>query len=198
MSAALRDKGKMKNGDNVLIFGGSGGVGSLAIQFAKVLGAAKIVTTSSSVDLCKGLGANVVVNYRNETVEEKVGDIKFNVVFDCVGGIDNYTTGLKVMAKGATFVSIVGDGVSIPKMIPRLLYRKFIKSWWSFKYDIFFTSPNSQDLDTIRGWVEEGRVKAVMDQAKPFAWSEEGGVAFFKKIMEGRNKGKITLTIKEE
>jgi NADPH:quinone reductase-like Zn-dependent oxidoreductase len=192
----LRDKGKMKVGDSILIFGGSGGVGSLAIQFAKALGAAKVTTTSSSVDLCKGLGADEVINYHNDDVLTKLGTDKFNVVFDTVGGIENWKIGQKVISKGGTYVSIVGDGVSLGKMIPRLIYRKYI-AFWNCGYDIFFTEPNAGDLETIRGWVEEGKVKAVMDQVKPFPFTLDGAKDLFTKMMSCRNKGKITMTIKE-
>mmetsp|Transcript_23000 Transcript_23000/g.45893 ORF Transcript_23000/g.45893 Transcript_23000/m.45893 type:complete len:273 (-) Transcript_23000:406-1224(-) len=114
---ALRNKGGMKEGMKVAIFGGSGGVGSFAIQIAKALGAAEVATTSTNEDFCKGLGADIVVNYKTDNAGDKLKD--FDIVFDTVGGIDHWMMGKKILKSTGTYVSIVGDGVAMGKMIGR-------------------------------------------------------------------------------
>jgi NADPH:quinone reductase-like Zn-dependent oxidoreductase len=94
---ALRDYGKLQNGSKVLIYGGSGGVGSIAIQIAKALGASMIATTSTNKDLCESLGATHVVNYRESKVEEALKESKFDVIFDTVGGCDYWVAAQQLM-----------------------------------------------------------------------------------------------------
>merc|ERR1711957_1119738 len=88
---ALTHKGGVKEGMMVLILGGSGGTGTFGLACAKHLGASYIVTTSSSVVLCKSLGAHLVVNYKDgEDFGELLAGGGFDVVFDAVGGIDHW------------------------------------------------------------------------------------------------------------
>ena len=89
---ALIERAQIKPGDNVLVHGGTGGVGHIGIQLAKLQGA-KVTTTVSSIEkekIVKGLGADEVINYRTETVKNYVQRLTnghgFDVIFDTVGG----------------------------------------------------------------------------------------------------------------
>ncbi|GMH63584.1 hypothetical protein TL16_g03753 [Triparma laevis f. inornata] len=192
---ALRDKAAMKQGAKVVIFGGSGGVGSFAIQIAKALGASEVVTTSTNEDLCKSLGADRVINYRNEVASEVLKAKDYDVVFDTVGGYGHYEQGKKLLKSSGTYVSIVGDGVSIPKMVPRLLWRKFKSNFGSAGYQIFFTNSNSADLDVLSKFVDEGKLKATIDSV--FQFNDEGVREMFSKQMSGRTKGKNIMEVKK-
>ena len=82
---ALVTKGKLKKGEKVLIHAGSGGVGTLAIQMAKHLGAHVATTVSKgNMDLVKSLGADQVIDYKNQSFENEVSDL--DLVFDMLGG----------------------------------------------------------------------------------------------------------------
>lgn len=193
---AIRDYGKIFAGAKVLIYGGSGGVGSFAIQIAKAMGASMIATTSTSKELCESLGATHVVNYREAKVEEALKEYKFDLIFDAVGGYDYWVAGQELMAPSGRYVSIVGDGVSIPIMIPRIIWRKLAAMVSSSPcYDIFLTAVNSADLDIMKGMVEEGKLKALMDPAEPFEFSDTGALAMFAKIMSGGTKGKLVMEV---
>ena len=105
----------VKAGDRVLILGGSGGVGSAAIQIAKTHAKASFVAvTSTQLDLCEELGADRVINYNDVdwwTVEEYQRK-KFDVVIDTVGGGNFYGRAEKVLKtgkEGGTFVAVTGD-----------------------------------------------------------------------------------------
>ncbi|GMH99215.1 hypothetical protein TrST_g6329 [Triparma strigata] len=192
---ALRDKGSMKSGAKVVIFGGSGGVGSFAIQIAKALGASEVVTTSTNEALCKQLGADRVINYRNETASEVLQSSHYDLVFDTVGGYNHYEQGVKLLKSSGTYVTIVGDGVSLPKLIPRLLWRKFKSNFTSPGYQIFLTDSNSSDLDVLTQLVNEGKLKASIDST--FQFTDEGVREMFKKQMSGRTKGKNVMEVKK-
>ncbi|WP_114393317.1 zinc-dependent alcohol dehydrogenase family protein [Oleisolibacter albus] len=94
----LVDRAAVQPGDTVLIHGGAGGVGHVAIQIAKSRGARVVATVSSpeKAEIARSLGADETVNYRDETVETYVqrltGGTGFDVVFDATGGSDIATS----------------------------------------------------------------------------------------------------------
>src|SRR6266478_5635305 len=104
---ALIDTAKLKAGQTVLIHGGSGGVGSFAIQIAKERGA-RVIATASTVnqDLLKELGADVAVDYTKTKFEDVAKDV--DVVLDSVGK-DTLTRSYGVLKKGGFIVSLVAE-----------------------------------------------------------------------------------------
>lgn len=103
---ALIDHISLKKGQKILIHGGAGGIGSLAVQIAKAM-AAYVATTvgSGDIEFVKGMGADVVVDYKREKFEEKLTN--FDAVFDSVGG-DTTDKSFNVLKKGGIIVSMVG------------------------------------------------------------------------------------------
>ena len=106
----LFDEAKLKKGQSILIHAGAGGVGSIAIELAKVAGA-KVYTTASSQnhEYVKSLGADVAIDYKKENFVEKILDIETNgidTVFDCVGG-ETLNQSFDVIKPGGYLVSIV-------------------------------------------------------------------------------------------
>lgn len=105
---ALTDHAHLKAGESVLIHGGSGGVGHLAIQFAKALGATVITTTSEkNADFVHSIGADRVISYDKEDFVEVLGP-SVDVVFDMIGG-DVLTKSYDVLARGGRLVTIWGQ-----------------------------------------------------------------------------------------
>jgi NADPH:quinone reductase-like Zn-dependent oxidoreductase len=101
---ALFDKGNLQSGQTVLITGGSGGVGHLAVQFAKRAGAHVIATASSrNREFVLGLGADQFVDYTQEDVAQAAGEV--DVVFDTVGG-DVTTSLIPTLREGTVMVTI--------------------------------------------------------------------------------------------
>ena len=94
---ALVAKGNLQKGQKVLIHAGSGGVGTLAIQMAKHLGAEVATTTSSTnIEMVKNLGADTVIDYKTQKFEEKLSD--YDLVFDMMGG-ETMEKSFKVLKK---------------------------------------------------------------------------------------------------
>lgn len=104
---ALFEVGGLKQDQSVLIHGGSGGVGSFAIQLAKIARAGRIVTTTSGRNsaMVKSLGADEVIDYTKEDFSEKLHDL--DLVFDTLGG-ETQAKSFNVLRKGGTLVSSVG------------------------------------------------------------------------------------------
>ncbi len=102
---ALFDAGHLKAGQTVLILAGSGGVGSIAIQLAKSIGAHVITTTSAkNTDYVNALGADEVIDYHRTPFSEKLTNI--DLVFDTLGG-DNQREAFQVVKPGGRIISIV-------------------------------------------------------------------------------------------
>ena len=191
---ALRDHGQLVSGGRVCIFGGSGGVGSLAIQIAKNLGASHVATTSTNEALCKELGADQVINYRNEDVGVVLAGGNFDVVFDAVGGSAYWKAARKIVAAKGIFVTIAGDGGGMAKTMSRAIWRKFKSNFGGTSYQIFLTRNGHVDLDILAKFVEEGKLKPTLD-GEPFKFGDEGIRAMLEKLMGGRTKGKLTMTM---
>ena len=102
----LVEKANLKNGQKVLIHAGSGGVGTLAIQLAKHIGATVATTASpANFDLLKQLGADIVIDYKKDKFEELLSD--YDVVFDTQGGAV-LEKSLRVLRPGGKIVGIAG------------------------------------------------------------------------------------------
>jgi NADPH:quinone reductase-like Zn-dependent oxidoreductase len=103
----LFDHGGLEKGMRVLIHGGAGGVGHFAVQFAKERGAFVATTVSSSdFDFVSKLGADQIVDYRNERFEQRID--KVDMVFDLVGG-DTQSRSWQVLKPGGILVSTLGQ-----------------------------------------------------------------------------------------
>jgi len=113
---ALRDRANIHPGQTVLIYGGTGGVGHIGIQLAKLAGAQVFATVSSpeKAQIAKALGADVAINYRETSVEEYLAEYTqgkgFDVVFDTVGN-DNLQNAFKAVKINGTVVSIISLSV---------------------------------------------------------------------------------------
>src|SRR5206468_6992617 len=104
---ALVERGNLRPGQKVLVHGGSGGVGTYAIQLAKHLGATVATTTgTSNVEWVRNLGADVVVDYRTQDFVESVAH-DYDVVLDSRGG-DTLAKSLRVLSPGGTAIGLAG------------------------------------------------------------------------------------------
>lgn len=102
---ALTEHINLQKGQKILIHGGAGGIGTIAIQLAKYLGAYVIVTAAvDDLEFVKKLGADAVIDYKSEKFEDKVSDT--DAVLDTVAG-ETYTRSFPVLKKGGTIVSML-------------------------------------------------------------------------------------------
>ncbi|OAL83029.1 NADP-dependent oxidoreductase [Acinetobacter sp. SFA] len=198
---ALVEIAKVQAGQKVLIHAGSGGVGSIAIQLAKYLGATVATTTSTkNMDWVKDLGADIVIDYKNTDFEEQLKE--YDVVFDTQGG-KTLEKSLSVLKRGGCIVSISGppDQAFAESLNTNWLLKKIIPllSWSirhkakkrEIKYSFMFMKPNGQQLAQISQLVEAGTIKPVIDTTYEFSRVKEA----LKYVNTGRSKGKVVLNM---
>jgi NADPH:quinone reductase-like Zn-dependent oxidoreductase len=185
----------IKENDKVLIHAGSGGVGSLAIQYAKAKGAYVYTTTSTSnVAWVKELGADRVIDYKTEEYKSIVKDA--DIVFDTLG--DNYTLeAFDVLKNGGKVVSVIGamdeDTAKMFGMADYTLPEDLAKavSEKNAEYKFIFMHPNGAHLEALKSLIEDEKIKPIVDTIYPF----EKSIAAFEHLATGRAKGKIIIKI---
>jgi NADPH:quinone reductase-like Zn-dependent oxidoreductase len=177
---ALIDTAKLSAGQTVLIHGGSGGVGSFAIQIAKARGARVIATASTpNQDLLKQLGADVAVDYTKTKFEDVAKDV--DVVLDSVGK-DTLSRSYGVVKKGGFIVSLVArpDQVELDKREIR-----------GASLDV---KPDADELAEITKFIEAKKIKPVVSQVLPLSEAAKAQ----EQAATGHTRGKIVLKVADE
>ncbi|PKA43649.1 NADP-dependent oxidoreductase (plasmid) [Rhizobium sullae] len=198
----LVERAKLKKGQKVFIQAGSGGVGTLAIQLAKQLGATVATTASAaSADLVKGLGADVVVDYRKDDFENVLSG--YDVVLNSQ---DTRTLekSLNVLKPGGKLISISGppdpefakeQGLNLVlRLILHLLSRAIrIKAKHrGVRYSFLFMWAQGDQLSKITSLIESGAIRPVVDRVFPFEATNEA-LAY---VETGRAKGKVVIKVR--
>lgn len=200
---ALVEIAKVKAGQKVLIHAGSGGVGSIAIQLAKSLGATVATTTSTkNSGWVKELGADIIIDYKTTDFEQELKD--YDVVLDTQGG-KTLEKSLNVLKRGGRLISISGppDHAFAEAINPNWFLKCVIPMLsWSIRhkakkrgitYTFLFMQPNGQQLSKITELVEAGKIKPVVDQTYDFIQIKEA----LQYVNTGRAKGKVVLQFDE-
>jgi NADPH:quinone reductase len=191
----LLEKAQIKQGDKVLIHGIAGGVGHIALQLAKIKGAKVYGTVSGDA---KGrsaleLGADAVINYRENSVEEYVkqytGSKGFDVVIDTVGG-ENLLNSFKAVKLNGT-VCTTNSRVSLDL---GMMHRKAISLRCVFiliqLVDGIDRERHGAILKEVKGLIESGKLK-ILKAEKEFLFTEVGEAHSY--LESGRAEGKISL-----
>ena len=176
---AMVTKANLQKGQKILIHAGSGGVGTLAIQIAKHLGAYVATTTSgSNTEMVKNLGADIVIDYKTQNFEDEIKD--YDVVFDMMGG-DIMNRSFKVLKKGGCLVSIKSFEDS-----------KGLAKQYGIKFESFFMWPSGEMLAQLAQLISDGALKPVIDRTFSFDQLKEA----YDYLNTGRAKGKIVIEVK--
>jgi NADPH:quinone reductase-like Zn-dependent oxidoreductase len=176
---ALVERGDVRPGHQVLVHAGAGGVGSIAIQLAKHLGATVATTASAAnADFVRSLGADVVIDYRNEDFEALLDG--YDLVLDSLGG-DNLAKSLRVLRPGGRAIGIAGPpdpafarGAGLNPLV-RLavagLSRKVRSQAAALEvgYEFLFMHESGAQLRELSALVEAGAVRPVVGRTVPFA-----------------------------
>lgn len=197
----LVETAQLKPGQKVFIQAGSGGVGSVAIQLAKHLGAFVATTTSTAnVDWVKGLGADVVIDYKQQDFATELRD--YDVALNSLGK-DELTRSLQILKPGGHLVSISGPptpafsaarGLAWPLRQVLRLISHGIRSKARQKgveYTFVFMRAEGRQLSQITALVESGVIRPVIDRVFPFQ-DTQGALAY---VESGRAKGKIVVEL---
>jgi NADPH2:quinone reductase len=193
---ALRDRGRLKAGEILLVLGAAGGVGLAAVEIGKAMGA-RVIAAASSEDklaLCKERGADEAINYVSENlrgrINELTGQSGVDIVFDPVGG--PYTeTSLRATAWGGRLLVIgfaAGDIPKIPINLVLLKERSIVGVYWgeSIKHD---PEGHARNVKRLVEWLAAGKVNPVISERVPLSEA----AAAMKRMFNRQVKGKIVI-----
>jgi len=177
---ALIDSAKLSAGQTVLIHGGSGGVGSFAVQIAKARGARVIATASTAnQDLLKQLGADVAIDYTKTKFEDVAKNV--DVVLDSVGK-DTLARSYGVVKKGGFIVTLVAriDQAELDKH--------------GIRGASLGVEPDRNELSEIGKLIDEKKIKVIVSQTFPLSEA----IKAQEQIATGHTRGKIVLKVADE
>lgn len=178
---ALKDFAKLKAGERILIQGGAGSVGSLAIQFAKALGAVVIATaTSKNKEILQSLGVDQIISYDQEDFVEAI-NAPVDVVFDMIGG-DVLARSYQVLKRGGRLVSI--------SAFPN----KELEAKYGVTASFFVTLESGDHLEEIVKLAKENKVRPVIRTSFPL--TADGLQNAHRLIQDGHTYGKVIIKIK--
>ncbi|MBX0353892.1 NADP-dependent oxidoreductase [Bacillus toyonensis] len=199
---ALHDIMQLQKGQKILIHAGSGGVGTFAIQLAKIMGA--IVTTTASeagANLVTSLGADEIINYKTEKFEDILKN--YDAVFDTIGGA-TLEKSFNIIKRGGNIVSVSGmPNAHFGKEFGSGFFKTLLFSLASknltalekkhnAQYSFLFMKPSGDQLRTIANYIEAGQIKPVIDRVFPFEDAQKA----MEYSESGRAKGKIIVKMK--
>ncbi|MED0983191.1 NADP-dependent oxidoreductase [Bacillus paramycoides] len=199
---ALHDIIQLQKGQKILIHAGSGGVGTFAIQLAKIMGATVATTASEAgANLVKSLGADKIINYKTEQFEDILKN--YDAVFDTIGGT-TLEKSFDIIKSGGKIVSVSGmPNARFGKEFGSGFFKTLLFSLASKKlttlekkhnaqYSFLFMKPSGDQLRIIANYIESGKIKPVIDRVFPFEDAQKA----MEYSESGRAKGKIIVKIK--
>ena len=178
---ALRDQGQLKSGQQLLVVGGSGGVGHYAIQIGHLLGA--LVTAISSgrnTDFCKNLGASTVLDYTASGFSAPPA--AFDLILDCAGqeSFSQWEPAMKPTGRYVTLLPSLLTGLAALRL--RLMSKQRVM--------LTFVKPARADLEWLAEQVQQGRLETTIDSIFPLA----DLATAMQKSRLGHARGKIIIT----
>jgi NADPH:quinone reductase-like Zn-dependent oxidoreductase len=186
---ALRDKGRVRAGQRVLVIGASGGVGTFAVQLATAYGAEVAgVCGPAAAELVRSLGATDVIDYTREEITDRPA--RYDVIVDAAG---NRPLSLlrRALAPRGTLLIVGGEGggrwLGVGRQLRAALASPFLRQ----RFATFISVTRHADLVALKELVEQGKVTPVVDRSYPL----EDAAAAVDHLRQGHPRGKVVLTI---
>ncbi|KOP38821.1 NADP-dependent oxidoreductase [Flavobacterium sp. WLB] len=199
---AFVEKAKLRKGQKVFIQAGSGGVGTIAIQFAKHLGAFVATTASEkNFDMLKALGADIIIDYKKDNFENILKD--YDVVLNSQD-VKTLEKSLTILKPGGSIISISGPPTpEFAKSIGASAIIRFIIWLTSLKicnraknlnvnYSFLFMKANGRQLEQIADLLASEIIKPIVDKIFPFEQTNDA----FNYLESGHAKGKVVVKVK--
>lgn len=187
---AVRDAGQVTAGQNVLVIGAGGGVGSFAVQVAKAFGAAVTgVCSTAKVELVRSLGADHVIDYTRDDFAH--AGVLYDVILDTAGNRP-ISVLRRALAPGGTLVIVGGEaGGKLTGGFERSLGAPLVSLFSGQKFKGLVSTENYRDLEALTSLIEAGSVKPAVDKVYPLAEAP----AAFDYLHSGRVRGKVVVRI---
>lgn len=175
---ALVDHMELQAGQKILIHGGAGGIGSMAIQIAKHLGAYVATTAAAAeTEYVKGLGADEVIDYTSQDFSTMLKD--YDAVYDTIGGETNQKS-YTILKPGGVLVSMVAQP------------DEALVAQYKIRYIAQFTRTTSERLSKVAELVDSGAIKVHVDKVFPLDQAAEA----LEYLKTGHPKGKVVIQVK--
>lgn len=188
---AVRDAGRLKGGERVLVIGASGGVGSFAVQIAKALGAASVtgVCSTRNIDRVRSI-ADDVIDYTREDLAARASGL--DLVIDTAGNRPLAELRRMLASKG-TLVLVGGEGGGrmiggLSRNLKSLVLGPFV----SQRLTGLLALTKAEDLETVRELIEQGSVVPLMDRTYPLEQAADA-IGY---LAEGHAQGKVVLRVR--
>jgi NADPH:quinone reductase-like Zn-dependent oxidoreductase len=184
----LRKKGKVQRGQKVLINGAAGGVGTFAVQIAKVLGAdVTAVCSTRNVEMVRSLGADRVIDYTREDFTK--GSERYDLIFDCMSN-HSFFAYRRILNSNGMWLGI--GGPAKVWLILIIVLKARVLSWFvSQNFVLFMARRSKEDLTCLRELIEAGKITPVIDRRYTLSEVPEA----LRYLKEGHTRGKIVITL---
>jgi NADPH:quinone reductase-like Zn-dependent oxidoreductase len=187
--AAVRDQGRVQQGQRILINGASGGVGTYAVQIAKSFGAhVTAVCSTRNVDMIRSIGADEVIDYTTEDFAQ--AEQRYDVMLDLIGN-RSLMTCRRVLAARGTYVIVgvrdLGRWLGLNRQIKALLLSPFVRQ----RMRVFVVKHTRENLGVLKELVETGRVAPVIDRRYELSEAAQA----LRHQGEGHATGKIVIAV---
>jgi len=187
---AVRDQGKVRPGQRVLIIGAGGGVGTFAVQLAKAFGAEVTgVCSTTKVELVRSIGADRVIDYTREDFAG--GRNRYDVILD-IAGNRSLSHLRRALAPEGTLVIVGGEGGGrwlggTDRQLRALMLSRFA----SQKLRTWVSTERQEDLQVLHEFLEAGQVTPVVDRTFPLSEVPEA----IRYMRKGHARGKVVITV---
>ena len=187
---ALTDHGRIEAGQEVLVIGASGGVGSYAVQLAKALGAdVTAVASTAKLDLVRQLGADHVIDYTRDDWAD--GTRKFDLVLDIAGNPRVYRLRRGLKPKGTAVLVGGENGGNLTGGMSRPMRALLLSPFVGQRFAWFVAKERASDLDRLAEHFEAGSVTPSVDRTYPLDRVPEA----MRHLATGQARGKVAITI---
>jgi NADPH:quinone reductase-like Zn-dependent oxidoreductase len=184
---ALRDSGRVRPGQRVLVIGAAGGIGSFAVQLAKHFGAeVTALCSTAKTELARELGADHVVDYTREDFTSQ----RYDLILD-MAGLRSLKHLRRALAPDGTLVIVGGEGGRWLGGIQRVFRAALLNPFVKHRLKGLISAVRGADLEVLRETIEAGRLTPVLDRVYPLA----DAVAAIHHVREGHSAGKVVLTV---
>ncbi|MFC2022716.1 NAD(P)-dependent alcohol dehydrogenase [Chloroflexota bacterium] len=174
----LRDKVNIQDGQRVLIYGASRGVGSYAIQIARLYTTeVNAVCSTNKVSMAQSLGANSVIDYTKEDFTKN--GVTYDVILDAVGREKVSYSNCKN--------SLNENGIFITTDLESVFFKRIL----NIRVKSYMATVTTEKLDFLRDNIEAGKIKSVIDKTFPLSQTAEA----HRYYEEGHTKGKVAITL---
>lgn len=188
----------VKAGDKVLINGGSGGVGTFAIQIAKALGAeVTTICSAANAALCRSLGAKVIEYTAGDVVQSlKQNSVEYDLIFDTVfSNFSLYWQAHHYLREGGRYLTCAGKpGLSLMSNVTAIYLLPKALGGGQRPFQFVIATPKQEDYDALANLVASGKIKPVIENMLRLESAGQG----YAKLKTGHTRGKTVIQVADE